>query len=38
MSCSYTNGACPPVTATFDGNGGTGHNPISKVVAYNTAI
>lgn len=39
MSCSLANGACPTsVTATFIGNGGTGHSPASKVVAYNTAI
>ena len=38
-SCSVANIACPAnVTATFDGNGWTGHTPTSKVIAYNTAI
>jgi hypothetical protein len=25
-------------TVTFDGNGGDGHSPVSKIVTYNTAL
>ena len=39
MNCSEPYGACPAnVTATFDGNGGTGHSPATRTVTYNTAI
>ncbi len=39
MNCSEPYGACPAnVTATFNGNGGSFHNPTSKTILYNTAI